>query len=639
MAAIAGIYHLNDKPASTADLQLMLDMQAHRGPDGSAAWISGPVGLAWGALFTTPESLTEHMPLTHSLSPMTIIADARIDNRDELIRNLGLAAGAAAPMGDGELIIEAYRCWGTAAPLRLIGDFAFVIWDGTQQRLFAARDALGVKPIYYHHQPNRLFALASEENALRALPAVPLRINEGRIADFLVSELEGIDKTSTFSANIHRLPPACWITVDRNGLRTQTYWEPDVTKKTFLPSDAQYTEAFLEIFTQAVRCRLRSPTPPASMLSGGMDSSAVVAIGRNILNQTGRTRLQTFSAVTPDRITCPETHFIRRVIDSGTQTSHLVAVNQPGPFFEDLGQAVAPTDNPFDIFMVLPGALYGAARAQGCKTLLDGVAGDNLCSYGTDYLAYLLRQGRWLAVLADAFRKDTTAGAYDSPWHLLHANARAAFVTDRLRKVKRRFWPAGNDYCEAMKESAIRPEFAQRIGLEDRLHQLRRHHPIGLVKDPIQAHAQKLLHPYLTVGLERYDRVAARFGIEPRCPYTDRRLVEFYLSLPLDQKDRRGWSKYLLRRSMSRYLPRDVCFRTDKNHLGWQFITALMNSHKTHLNRTITQDLSEVSDYVDEPKIRQANQNFQNGAASDNDRQYVWEAAALIAWKDHNYEG
>jgi asparagine synthase (glutamine-hydrolysing) len=277
--------------------------------------------------------------------------------------------------------------------------------------------------------------------------------------------------------------------------------------------------------------------------------------------------------------------------------------------------------------------MYSAARREGCKTLLDGVAGDNLCSYGTDYLAYLFRQGRWLTVLADAFRKNTTAREYDSPWQLLHANARAAFVTDGLRKVKRRFWPANNGYHKAIEESVIRPEFAARIDLKDRLQQLRRHHPVGLRKNPIQAHAQKLLHPYLTVGLERYDRVAARFGIEPRCPYTDRRLVEFYLSLPLDQKDRRGWTKFLLRRAMTRYLPRDVCFRTDKNHLGWQFTTALMDSRKPHLNRTITEDLAEVGDFVDETKVRQANRNLQNGSASDADRQFVWEAAALIAWK------
>ena len=157
MAAIAATYNLNDQPASTADLKLMLDRQAHRGPDGHATWTSGPVGLACGALFTTPEAVSEHMPLTHAASDMTITADARIDNRDELMREFGLAAGAAAPMGDGELILKAYRRWGTAAPLKLIGDFAFAIWDGTRQRLFAARDALGVKPLYYHHQPDRLF--------------------------------------------------------------------------------------------------------------------------------------------------------------------------------------------------------------------------------------------------------------------------------------------------------------------------------------------------------------------------------------------------------------------------------------------------------------------------------------------------
>lgn len=638
MASIACTFNLNDQPASTADLQLMLDVQAHRGPDGGAAWTGGPVGLACGALFTTPESVLERLPLTHAASGTTIAADARIDNRDELIRALALPRAEAAAMGDGALILAAYRRWGTAAPSKLVGDFAFAIWDSRQQRLFAARDALGVKPLHYHHAPQRLFALASEEGALRALPAVPLRLDEGRIADFLVSELEGIDKTSTFSANIQRLPPACWMTVDRKGLRTRTWWAPEVTQPIRFRSDDQYVDAFLEHFSRAVRCRLRSVTPPASMLSGGMDSSAVVAVARSIQNQSGGTRLHTFSAVTPDGSSCPETHFIHRVLGSGSQAAHLVAADRLDPFLGDLQQAAAAPDNLFDIFMTLPLALYRAARGEGCTTLLDGVAGDSLCSVGTGYLAHLLRQGRWLTVLADAFRKGTTVREYDSAWYLLHTNARAALATDRLRKLKQRFLPGDDGVREAMRESAIRPAFAARIGLKDRLRQLRSHHAGGLSQNPVQAHARKLRHPYLTVGLERYDRVAARCGIEPRCPYTDRRLVEFYLSLPLDQKDRRGWSKYLLRRSMTRHLPRDVCFRTDKHHLGWQFTTALMESRKAHLNRTITRELSEVGDYVDETKVRQANRRLQGGTASDLDRQFVWEAAALVAWKKTNLE-
>ncbi|MDX9982487.1 MAG: asparagine synthase-related protein, partial [Lentisphaeria bacterium] len=461
-------------------------------------------------------------------------------------------------------------------------------------------------------------------------------IDEGRIADFLVSELEGIDKTSTFSANIQRLPPACWLTVDRQGLRTRTWWEPEVTRPIRFRSDDQYVEAFLEHFSRAVRCRLRSATPPASMLSGGMDSSAVVAVARNLQNQSGGTRLHTFSAVMPDRSSCSETHFIHRVLGSGSQTAHLVAADRLAPFLGDLQQAVAAPDNLFDIFMTLPSALYRAARGEGCKSLLDGVAGDNLCSFGDGYLAHLLRQGRWLTVLADGFRKGTTAREYDSAWRLLHTNARAALATDGLRKLKQRFLPGDDGVREAMRESAIRPAFAARIGLRDRLRRLRGHHAGGLSQNPVQAHARKLLHPYLTVGLERYDRVAARCGIEPRCPYTDRRLVELYLALPLDQKDRRGWSKYLLRRSMTRHLPRDVCFRTDKNHLGWQFTSALMDRCKQHLDRTITRELSEVGDYVDEAKVRQANHRLQGGSASDTDRQFVWEAAALIAWKKAN---
>src|SRR5262245_20600165 len=161
----------------------MVASVAHRGPDASGSWCQGAVGLGHRMLWTTPESLSEKLPLANQAGDLAITADARIDNRDELTAALGLPPHSGVT--DSMLILLAYEHWGEHCPEKLLGDFAFAIWDGRKRVLFCARDHFGVKPFYYCHS-GRLFAFASEIKALLSLPEVPRRLNEVRVADYLV---------------------------------------------------------------------------------------------------------------------------------------------------------------------------------------------------------------------------------------------------------------------------------------------------------------------------------------------------------------------------------------------------------------------------------------------------------------------
>jgi asparagine synthase (glutamine-hydrolysing) len=137
-----------------------------------------------------------------------VVSDSRLDNRPELMRTLNLRAAEADEVGDGELLHAAYQRWGEGCAEQLLGDFAFAVFDPRESRVLCARDVMGVRPFYYHHAPHRLFALASEADALLSHAEVPADLNHGRIADALVGELEGIDRTSTFYAAMtrHRAP-------------------------------------------------------------------------------------------------------------------------------------------------------------------------------------------------------------------------------------------------------------------------------------------------------------------------------------------------------------------------------------------------------------------------------------------------
>src|SRR3989441_814506 len=290
MSAIAGIVRLDGAPADRANLDRMLERLAHRGPDGHGSHIADSCGLGPRMLWTPPQALHQRLPPPNSTGGPPPTADARIDNREELCSLLC----APSTVTDADLILQAYARWGERCPEHLLGDFAFALWDARRGLLFCARDHFGVKPFYYHHRPGRLFAFASEIKGLLVLSDVPRRLNETRVADYLVPLLE--DKEITFYEEIVRLPPAHRMVVTREGVRIDQYWTLDPEREIRMKSDAEYAAAFREIFTEAVRCRLRSAFPVGSMLSGGLDSSSIACVPRELLAEDGGGKLHTLSA-------------------------------------------------------------------------------------------------------------------------------------------------------------------------------------------------------------------------------------------------------------------------------------------------------------------------------------------------------
>ena len=188
MSGIAGIYYLDGRPVEGMDVQRMIDSIAHRGPDGCGVWTDGSVGLGHRMLWTTPESLHEKLPLTNKSGDLTITADARIDNRDELISALNFNGRPRETITDSEIILAAYEKWGEKCPEELLGDFSFAIWDKRKQIVFCGRDHFGVKPFYYHLS-EKIFTYASEIKAMLCLQHVPRRLNE--ISSRILSGTDG----------------------------------------------------------------------------------------------------------------------------------------------------------------------------------------------------------------------------------------------------------------------------------------------------------------------------------------------------------------------------------------------------------------------------------------------------------------
>ena len=344
MSGIIGLYNLDGRPADPLLLERMARTIAHRGPDGIRYWLEGPLGFGHLRLQTTPESAYEKQPLTNEDSALCLTLDGRIDNRSELRALLDSEGSPPRDDTDAELVLRAYQRWGEECPNRLLGDFAFALWDARKQQLFCARDYVGVKPFYYHRSPS-LFAFGSEIRAVLALDAVPRRLNESRLADFLVEELDREEEESTFYQDVQRLPAGHSLTISPGGFHLRDYWELKAPPPLKLGSLREYGEAFREIFVDAVRCRLRSTHPVGSTLSGGIDSSSVVCTIRELLATELKEPLHTISLVDADESKCGETPFIREVLRGGGLTPHIVRSDQVTP----MTQQMADSDEPFEI--------------------------------------------------------------------------------------------------------------------------------------------------------------------------------------------------------------------------------------------------------------------------------------------------
>jgi asparagine synthase (glutamine-hydrolysing) len=564
MSGICGIVRLDGRRPSSTELDKIVEPLRRRGPDGIGLWVGKKAALGHTLLATTPESTKERLPLNHQQSGCTITADARLDNRADLLAKLGCRDGNR-PIGDGELILRAYLKWGEECPKQLLGDFAFAIWDEQEQMLFCARDQMGMRQLIYAHRPGEAFIFASEPGSVIRHPAVPTDRNEARIADFLFG-LEDVDLTSTFYRHVHRLPPAHALSVTRDRLRIERYWTLTMPAMLRLSSDAEYAEAFREVLTGAVESRLRSNKPVGAMLSGGMDSTTVAALAGKILSESDKAPLKTYSVARADPATCTETAAIHEAMQIRGIEPTVLRLSDIAEYQDDLLELAKNQAEPFDGQMSLVRMTYLAARRDGVNAMMDGVSADVVLS-GTSYIPRLLRRGRVRQALREARGHERFWGPEWPAWKTLGAAAYTAFLPRRLRDLRRNVAGAVRDRWAASPGGA--PDFARSPASLARRRKARlRDASIDRFAPDQRAHI--VLHPSLTVGRERYDRVASALAIEPRDPFIDLRVIDFCLSLPWEQLQQDGWPKLVLRRAAGGLVPEGVRWRRGREHLGWR---------------------------------------------------------------------
>jgi asparagine synthase (glutamine-hydrolysing) len=600
---------------------------AHRGPDGTNLWNNGSAAMGHRMLWTTPESIHEYLPFTNFTEELVITADARIDNQDELMRALDIRGKVQENISDSQLILFAYEKWGEHCPEHLVGDFAFAIYDKRTRSFFCARDPFGIKPFYYFYLSHSVFAFASEIKPLFCLPEARRRVNDVQIGLYLASSYE--DKEITFYQDVLRLAPGHCMVVSPRKKRMQQYWALDPLNELRLASDQEYAMAFRGLFTEAVHCRMRSAFPVGSALSGGLDSSAITCVAHNLSARHNGGSWHTFSSVFDGRPECDEKPYINEVLSTGAYSPHFVRGDLLSPLVY-MEQSPWRQDEPFTIpNLFLFWNILNTAQQQGIRVFLDGQDGDTTVSHGEGYFVELANGGRWIRFLFEAARFVKRFDDDYTSWDLILRYGLKPFP-ERILKHFNGSGSGESQYQDMVRKRSIKQSFADRISLKERI-QLFHWERSTLPKTQRACHYLGLnsgLIPYIN---EIINKTAEAFNINVALPFFDRRLAEFCLSLPPDQKRCGGWNRMVMRRAMENILPEKVRWRGSKADLSANFSNSLLNFERTLLEKTLQERSEIIEDYVDIPALRKAHASLGFKKSSDEIMKF-WNVLNLALW-------
>lgn len=528
---------------------------------------SGSVALGHVQLANTPESLGETQPFFHAASRLAITADARIDNREDLLARLDIPHPHRASIPDSQLILKAYEKWGSGCCERLLGDFTFAIWDDGEKRLFCARDHLGIKPMFYSLSAE-VFLFATEMKGIFRVRDLPRTLDPRWIADMLTVSVA--DKEYTCYPDIRRLPPAHWLSISATEFRMGTYWSLDPEKEMDFPSEDDCVEAFRELLTEAVRCRVRSAFPVGSELSGGLDSSAVTALAAQHA-RAWNIELVAFSNVlteadrVPNVLIGDEGEYQDMLRRHAGITRSVGLASQNRGILESLKRTLFVQDGPplrsFGTFFDI---LYEAGEREGVRTLLSGFGGDEGVSAAAgERLSELARQRAW-KTLWQEYRRQAPGGRKFPLQSLLKKMAGEYFPflkTASENLLDKRLKAKMNSLSAQRKTYALAPGFYQTAEIQRRLAAPLRMPREGRVRE---LQCRRLMLPQLTLRLEYCSLAAASRRLEYRYPLLDIRLLEFHLAVPSRWKRKNGHGRYLFRRAIEGTVPPAIQWRPDK---------------------------------------------------------------------------
>jgi asparagine synthase (glutamine-hydrolysing) len=533
----------------------MRDSLTHRGPDEAGVFIDGRVGLGHRRLSIVDLSGGKQ-PMTNEDGSVHIVFNGEIYNHGELRPGLQERGHRYATQSDTETIIHLYEERGARCVEELRGMFTFAIWDAGKERLLLARDRLGIKPLYYYLSDAGVLYFASEIKALLEARAVGPELNYNALADYAANRYTSGEET--LFCGVKRLMPGHTLVWDDGRVTIERYWDVSFQKPEETLSDGQYVEQFLDLFHEAVRLRLMADVPLGMFLSGGIDSSAIVAV----MSRMVREPIKTFSVAFAER-EANELEYARSVAEAFGTEHHEIVIS-PQQFFDALPTLVYQEDEPIAHPSSLPLYFVSKLASEHVKVVLTGEGSDELFAGYGKYRSTMMN-----LALGRLYQRAAPAGLRQAVCRSIEGMPDASRLKNKLRRtflclspeLEEIYFDNFSVFSRRMQPALFTDETRERIGQAQ---------PYKTSMDHLNhSDAEALLDKLLAADLKTYlhellmkqDQMSMAASIESRVPFLDHKLVEFAARLPVRMK-LRGWTtKYILRQAFRDQLPKAILSR------------------------------------------------------------------------------
>ena len=589
MSTIGGLLNTHNS-IKHSDLIVMRNAIDNKYSDSSEVWSSKSIGMFCNLLWTTEESKREILPLNDPVHHCSITADARIDNRPELIKLLKISSDSLPLLTDSELILKSYLMWGEECVNYLVGNFAFAIWDTKNEMLFCAKDHLGIRPLYYYHREDK-FVFASTIESVR-IGANLVKDPDCKILQEIVDrDIQNL--SSTVLKHISRLLPAHILMVKEGKVDIKRYWFPEKIPMNTKISQKNAVNGFLSIMNRSIRDHMRSAYPIGCELSGGLDSSTVTSLVHNIPSTQD---IYTFSS-TYGNLPCDESAYINDI----SKKLHIEPVYSEA---DKINYAVYNLSLFYSKNKEWPGRgsfldsfkEFEAAQKRGVRVILTGQGGDHIATGDYDMLSDYLREGRFIR-LFNALK--------NLNWNknLIKRYMILPFLPKKIRLLldymfKKDLTPIPCSY--GLDTSASFLSFSQKNELE-------------MLYDPTSL---------LWLDSNPYIQLAEYYGIECRHPFFDKRVVEYMLALPPWFKYDGDLTKIIIRLAMKDLFPDSVLHRNDKAEFSTIIEKQMANCSTIDLTNIAQYDSIICSDLLN------------NGHENEN----TWNKLCILEWFNVNFQ-
>ena len=641
MSGICGIVRFDGAAVTRVELEKMVSPAAYRGPDGITYFQDGPVGIACLSLETLRDGRGVCRPLVVREAGFVLAADARIDNRQQFVTD------AQAALTDAEVILHALLEGPTLAAARLLGDFAYACWNHGQGKLTLARDAMGMRSLYYRVESNRVL-FATEISQLLAISAGVSRVNEQTVARYF-ADMQ-VPGGHTFYQGIDEVRPGEEVVVNTLGAITRRlFWQADPGQRLHYADVRDYDEHFRELMCNVMRARLVTRSSLGISLSGGMDSSTAASVAGRLAEQgedVAAIKSYRWSfALFPE---CDERENIYKIAARYAIPVHEIAAEETYPLV-DLEAYRPHQDDPYmSIYHGYMHRAISAASADRASGMLFGFRGDLMSGEAVFDITGMLRAGLYRESRRELARLSRMYGT--SRLSTIHEYVVKPAVSDlvshRAIMAGHRLWRAGHRLTTSLLRQRVRPpgwvenraasyvrrDFLAHVGLPAR-------DPQDEASERWTGYASRQRYQLVTSPLasrvvQFSERLCAQYGMGFCDPWSDRRVVEFVLSCPQHIITRPRQFKRLAKRSMAGIMPTEAIYAARKVSPEPMYLHALREEARETVRALVTDSRCVAMGYVDERLLRQEFGSLISGERDDVD---LWPMLSLELWLRHHW--